>query len=56
MKRVSMVLKLWAVVLLMSLCYACTDKGDSEGEGKYPWSPNDKEEIRDDNQNPDDKE
>ena len=56
MKRFSMVLKLSAVALLMSICCACTDKGDSDDEGKYPWSPNEKEEIRDDSQNPDDKE
>lgn len=56
MRRFSIVLKLSAVALLMSLCCACTDKGDSEDEGKYPWSPNEKEDIRDDSQNPDDKE
>lgn len=56
MKRFSLILKVSVIAAMMAICCACTDKEEDNDKGKYPWSPNDKEEIRDDSQNPDDKE
>lgn len=56
MKRFSLILRVSVIAAMMAICCACTDKDEDNDKGKYPWSPNDKEEIRDDSQNPDDKE
>lgn len=52
MKKFLGILRVSAIVAMTTLCYACTDKDDSEKGHKYPWEQKENEGIRDDNQNP----